>query len=176
MCVIKKPQRRRPRPELGRRAIGWMDCRLMWKKMGSSYRPIQSWGYVECTRAYPSHAVRVTEILITRLPLHCMFCLTYPRFAFWSRGSSGSIVSGYGLDDRAIEIRSSAGAKDFSSNLCVRTGSGAHPASCTMGTGGPFAGAKRSRGVTLTTHSHLVPRSWMSRSYTSSPPKCLHSV
>jgi hypothetical protein len=33
-------------------------------------------------------------------------------------------------------------AKDFSSNLCVQTGSKAHPASCTMGTGGPFAGAK----------------------------------
>jgi hypothetical protein len=27
---------------------------------------------------------------------------------------------------------------DFSSNLCVQTGSGAHPASCTMGTGGSF--------------------------------------
>jgi hypothetical protein len=30
-------------------------------------------------------------------------------------------------------------------------------------------GVKHGRGVTLTTHSHLVPRSWMSRSYTSSP-------
>jgi hypothetical protein len=30
-------------------------------------------------------------------------------------------------------------------------------------------GVKRGRGVTLTTHPHLVPRSWMSRSYTSSP-------
>jgi hypothetical protein len=30
-----------------------------------------------------------------------------------SRGSSVSIVSGYGLDDRAIEIRSSADAKGF---------------------------------------------------------------
>jgi hypothetical protein len=28
--------------------------------------------------------------------------------------------------------------KDFSSSLCVQTGSGAHPASCTMGTGGSF--------------------------------------
>jgi hypothetical protein len=28
--------------------------------------------------------------------------------------------------------------KDFSSSLCVQTGSGAHPASCTMGTGSPF--------------------------------------
>jgi hypothetical protein len=57
-----------------------------------------------------------------------------------SRGSSGSIVSDYGLDDRAIEVRFPAGAKDFSSSLCVQTGSGAHPASCTMGTGGPFPG------------------------------------
>jgi hypothetical protein len=57
-------------------------------------------------------------------------------------GSSGSIVSGYGLDDRAIGVRSPAGAKDFSSNLCVQTGSGAHPASCTVGTGGPFPGGK----------------------------------
>jgi hypothetical protein len=59
-----------------------------------------------------------------------------------SRGSSGSIVSGYGLDDRAIGVLSPAGAKDFSSSLCVQTGSGAHPASCTMGTGGPFSGGK----------------------------------
>jgi hypothetical protein len=32
--------------------------------------------------------------------------------------------------------------KDFSSNLCGQTGSGVHPASCTMGTGGPFPGGK----------------------------------
>jgi hypothetical protein len=32
--------------------------------------------------------------------------------------------------------------KDFSSNLCVQTGSGVHPASCIMGTGGPFPGGK----------------------------------
>jgi len=56
--------------------------------------------------------------------------------------SDGSIVSDYGLDDRAIGVRSPAGAKDFSSSLCVQTGSGAHPASCTMGTGGPFPGVK----------------------------------
>jgi hypothetical protein len=31
-------------------------------------------------------------------------------------------------------------------------------------------GVKRGRGVTLTTHPHLVPRSRMSRSYTSSSP------
>jgi hypothetical protein len=31
--------------------------------------------------------------------------------------------------------------KDFSCHLCVHTGSGAQPAFCTMGTGGPFPGA-----------------------------------
>jgi hypothetical protein len=51
-------------------------------------------------------------------------------------------VSDYGLDDRAIEVRSPAEAKGFLSNLCVQTGSGAHPASCTMGTGGSVPGGK----------------------------------
>jgi hypothetical protein len=57
-------------------------------------------------------------------------------------GSSVSIVYGYGLDDRAIDVRASAQAKDFSFNLYVQTVSGAHPVSCTVGTGGPFPGAK----------------------------------
>jgi hypothetical protein len=51
-------------------------------------------------------------------------------------------VSDYGLDDRAIGVRSPAGAKDFSCILCVQTDFGAHPASCTIGTGGPFSGGK----------------------------------
>jgi hypothetical protein len=42
-------------------------------------------------------------------------------------------VSDYGLDDRVIEVRSPTGAED---------GSGAHPASYPMGTGGPFPGSK----------------------------------
>jgi hypothetical protein len=56
-------------------------------------------------------------------------------------------VSDYGLDDRAIGVRFPAGAKDFSSSLCVQTGSGAHPASCTMGTGGPFPRGKSAAGA-----------------------------
>jgi hypothetical protein len=55
-------------------------------------------------------------------------------FPLWNRVSSGIIVSDYGLDDRAIGVRSPAGAKYFSSILCVQTGSGSHPASCPMGT------------------------------------------
>jgi hypothetical protein len=63
-------------------------------------------------------------------------------FRLWSRGSSVSIVYDYGLDDRAIGFRFPAEAKDFSSSLCVQTDSGAHPASYTLGTGGPFPGVK----------------------------------
>jgi hypothetical protein len=52
-------------------------------------------------------------------------------------------VSDYGLGDRAIAVRSPAGAKHFSSILCAQTGSGAHPASCT---GGPFTEGKARQG------------------------------
>ena len=44
----------------------------------------------------------------------------------------------------------------------VQTGPGAHPASCTVGTGS-FSGVKSGRGVTLTPHPLLVPWSWRSR-------------
>jgi hypothetical protein len=51
-------------------------------------------------------------------------------------------VSDYGLDDRVIGVRSLVGAKDFSSVFCVHTSSGAHPASCPVGTRGLFPGGK----------------------------------
>jgi len=47
----------------------------------------------------------------------------------------------------------------------VQTGPGAHPASCKMGTGS-LPGVKYGRGVLLTTHPLLVPRSWKSRAIT----------
>jgi hypothetical protein len=68
-------------------------------------------------------------------------------------------VSDYGLDDRAIGVRSPAGAKDFSSIFCVQTGSEAHPASSPMGTGAPFPGGKARPGRDAGHSSHLVPRS-----------------
>jgi hypothetical protein len=58
----------------------------------------------------------------------------------------------------------------FSSNLCVQTRSGTHPASCSMGTGGPFPGGKVRPGRDADHSPHLVARSRMSRSCTSSPP------
>jgi len=44
----------------------------------------------------------------------------------------------------------------------IQTVSGAHPASCKMGTGS-FPAVKCGRGVLLTTHPLLVPRLWKSR-------------
>jgi len=44
----------------------------------------------------------------------------------------------------------------------IQSGPGAHPASCTIGTGS-FPGVKFRRGVLLNTHPLLVPRSWKSR-------------
>jgi hypothetical protein len=40
----------------------------------------------------------------------------------WTWGRSVSIMSGYEVDDRAIEVRSPAGTKEVSSSLCVQTG------------------------------------------------------
>jgi hypothetical protein len=75
-----------------------------------------------------------------------------------------SILSGYGLDDRENEVRFPADAKDFSSNLCVQTGSGVHR----MGTESPFPGTKARSGRDADRSPHLVPKSKMSRSYTLS--------
>jgi len=66
-------------------------------------------------------------------------------------GSVVGIATGYELDGPGIESR--LGARFFAP---VQTGPGAHPASCTMGTGS-FPGVKSGRGVTLTPHRILVP-------------------
>jgi hypothetical protein len=94
----------------------------------------------------------------------------------WEPGSSVSIESDYGLDDRTNEVRSPADAKGFSSSLCLQTVSGAHPSSCPMGTGCPFPGGKARLGRDADHSPHVVPRSRMSRSYTFSLPKRLHGV
>jgi hypothetical protein len=146
-------------------------------------------------------------------------------------------VFGYGLDDRAIEVRSPAEAKNFPLTIvsrpalgpteppvewvlstglkggrgvtltthpqcsaevengkeryllspkrlcgqggtalalvCVQTSSEAHPASYSMGIGGPSSGVKRGRRVTLNALSQLLPRSRMCRSYTFSLGACM---
>jgi len=60
-------------------------------------------------------------------------------------GSSVGIATCYGL----AGLGSNPGGATFSAP--VQTGLGAHPASCTMGTGS-FLGVKSGRGLTLTPH------------------------
>jgi hypothetical protein len=76
-----------------------------------------------------------------------------------SRGSSVSIVSCYGLDDRAIEVRSPAGEKICPLTSLSRPALGPTqpPAQWVPGVLSP--GVKRGRDMTLTTHPHLMPRS-----------------
>ena len=71
-------------------------------------------------------------------------------------GSSVGIATDYGLDGPGIESR---WGRNFPP---VQTSPGAHTASCTMRTGS-FPGLKCGRGLLLTTHPLLVPRSWKSR-------------
>ena len=70
---------------------------------------------------------------------------------FYGPGSAVGIATGYGLDGPGIESRWGARL-----SAPVQTGPGAHPASCTMGTGS-FPGVKSGRGVKLNPHHLLVP-------------------
>jgi hypothetical protein len=68
-------------------------------------------------------------------------------------------VSDYGLDDRAIGVRSPAGAKDFPIASVSRPALGPTQPPVQWVPGILSPGVKRGRGVMLTTHPYLVPRS-----------------
>jgi len=92
--------------------------------------------------------------------LHNIHVSDVTRHFHWrtepSPGRSVGIATDYGLDGPGIESR-------WGWNFPpVQTGPGAHPASCTIGTG-PFPGVNCGRSVLLTTHPLLAPRSWKSR-------------
>jgi hypothetical protein len=69
------------------------------------------------------------------------FCVCFPLTGK-SRDSSVGIALVYGLDDRRSRVRFPAGAGNFSLHHRDQTGSGAHPASYPMGTGGFFPWGK----------------------------------
>jgi hypothetical protein len=89
-----------------------------------------------------------------------------------SRGSSGSVVSDYGLDDRGSIPDKERG---FFFSPCVQTGSGAHLASYPMGTGGLFPVGKAGPGRDAD-RKPLSSRLSMSKSYASSHPMRLNGV
>jgi hypothetical protein len=74
-------------------------------------------------------SVRLTSCGVTHMPIAV------------SRDSSVGIVTGYGLDDGGGGISSPFRVKKFSLLHIVKTGSGVHPTSYKIGTGGKAAGA-----------------------------------
>jgi hypothetical protein len=135
------------------------------------YRPITYFRFP--VRGDVEHPVLITSSQCESWQDGITFCCSsiYYTHSAQNGNLEVPVLSGYGLDDRAIEVRSPAEAKDFSCTLYVQTGFGVHPASCTMGTGGPFPGAKARPGRDADHSPHLVPGSRMNGSYISSPPQ-----
>jgi hypothetical protein len=77
-----------------------------------------------------------------------------------SRDSSFGIATGYGLDDRMRGVRFPVGAGNFSLHHRLQTGSGAHPASYPMGTGGSFPGSKAAWAWSYTSTPRYVSMAW----------------
>jgi hypothetical protein len=94
----------------------------------------------------------------------CALCTFIVQHKAVSRGSSVSIVTDYGLDDRGSIPDRGRGFFFYS----LRPDRLWDPSTVQWVPGVLFSGVKRGRGVMLTTHPHLVPRLSMSRSYTSS--------
>jgi hypothetical protein len=88
----------------------------------------------------------------------------------WARVAQ-SVVSDYGLDNRAIGVTSPAEARVFFLPLLCPDLLWGPSSLLSSGYRGVISpGLKRGRGVTLTTHPDLVTRTRVSRSYNSFPP------
>jgi hypothetical protein len=85
-----------------------------------------------------------------------------------SRDSAVGIATGYGLDDWEVGVRVPVGSLLH----VVQTGSGVHPTTYTMGTGGSFPGVKRPgrEADHSPPTSAEVKKMWI---YTSIPPYAL---
>jgi hypothetical protein len=73
---------------------------------------------------------------------NCAHVLDTMFTAVFSLNSSAGIALDYGPDDPGSRVPFLAVAGNFSLHHRVQTGSGAHPASCPMGTRGSFSGGK----------------------------------
>jgi hypothetical protein len=91
----------------------------------------------------------------------------------WS--SSVNIVAGYGLDNWGLGVQFLAGTENFYPLHHSQTSSGAHPASCPMGTRAPSLGVKQlgCEADHSPTFSPEVKNMWC---YNLTPPIYLHGV
>ena len=108
------------------------------------------------TTVFPFERATVCHSILARRDLPPTLSYFAPLPLRYGPGSSVGIATELRAGQSCIEFRL---GRDF---LPVQTGTGAHPASCKMGTGS-FPGVKCGRGVLVTTHPILVPRSWKSR-------------
>jgi hypothetical protein len=111
-------------------------------------------------------------LLSRRANWHDLFgiclCKSWIVFCVVHWDSIVGIVTGYGLDDRGVEVESQYG-QEFSVLHVIQTGSWVHPTSYPMGTGGSFPGGKRPgrEADHLPLASAEVKKMWI---YTSTPP------
>jgi len=112
---------------------------------------------MECEFWFSLQLLSETFLIISRTERHVITniywsscTLSVITVRFYGPGSSVGIATGYELNGPGIESR---WGRELSAP--VQTGPGAHPTSCTMGTGS-FPGVKNGRGVTLTPHPLLV--------------------
>ena len=121
---------------------------------------------------YPEHLRGLKpETIIVIYSLRLLKCMSTDTRAllpyyFHNVSSCITVESGSGSSvGIATELRAGHSGIEFRWGRVfpsVQTDPAAHPASCKMGTG-YFLGVKCGRGVLLTTHPLLVPRSWKSR-------------
>jgi hypothetical protein len=125
------------------------------------------------------------RIFVTHNVWRTTFCRVGPKivlqqlylFYLFTVYLGASVAQYTGSVYRAIGVRSPAEAKsNFTLSSVSRPDLGPTQPPVPWVQRALSPGLKRGRGVTLTTHPHLVPRSRMSRSYTFSPPKRLHGV
>jgi len=109
------------------------------------------------SRTLPRHSISWHSHHLSKPPEPFFFSVNFNIFFLTcGPGSSVGIATDYGLDGPG-----SNPCEDEIFRLS-RPALGAHKTYCKMGTG-TFPGLKCGRGVLLTTHPLLVPRSWKSR-------------
>ena len=129
-------------------AFSEFQVSLMWKSLNQDKQPILNL-FVSFWWILPFSMLKEQKCyMFTRVH-------TYIHTFIGGPGSSVGIATDYGMDGP----ESNPGRDEI-----VRRPDRpwAHPASCKMGTGS-FPGVKCGRGVLLTTHPLLVPRSWKRR-------------
>ena len=131
-------------------------CACIWFFFCIKHAPLQ-WSNTTCSN-YTCYWFSFVCSGCSEQPqtLHSLFNFKQYTNTMRGQGSSVGIATELRAGRSGIESR---WGRDFPP---VQTCAGAHPASCKMGTVS-FPGVKCGRGVLLTAHPLLVPRSWETR-------------